>query len=141
MEYIKIKVNQSKIQEIGDKLNLRFLVLYGSAALGKLTDDSDIDIAYLGSKKLEFKQYLKLSSDITSSINMGFRTLDLVDLKRANLLLKYEITRNGKLLYGDASEFTDYQVNSFMDYIDGASLRMLESEMIHKRQKTLARAL
>ena len=135
------KINQEKINEIGEKYDLRFLILYGSASKNKLNEKSDIDIAFFGNDELSFEQQLELSSDLSSNIQIGYRILDLVDLKIANPLLKYEITQGGKLLYGDETDFADYQVFAFKNYIDGESLRNLEKLMIKKRQKALAGAI
>jgi len=135
------KINQEKINEIGEKYDLRFLILYGSASKNKLNEKSDIDIAFFGNDELSFEQQLELSSDLSSNIQIGYRILDLVDLKIANPLLKYEITQGGKLLYGDKTDFADYQVFAFKNYIDGESLRNLEKLMIKKRQKALAGAI
>ena len=133
--------NNKQICEIGKKFDLRFLVLYGSAAIGKLHDESDIDIAYFGNEKLASEQLFNLSSDITDTLRIGYRTLDLVDLKTANLLLRYEITSQGKLLHGDETDYANYRVYSFDSYMDGKSLRTLERTMIDKRQKVLAGVL
>lgn len=141
MENTLKEINLLKIKQIGRKFDLRFLILYGSGAIGNLNDESDIDIAYFGKSNLSFKQHLKLSSDITDALGVGFRTLDLVDLKTTNQLLRYEVILRGKLLYGDESDFASYQVYAFMEYMDGESLRTLERTMINRRQKALAGVL
>jgi len=62
------KINQEKINEIGEKYDLRFLILYGSASKNKLNEKSDIDIAFFGNDELSFEQQLELSSDLSSNI-------------------------------------------------------------------------
>ena len=59
--------------------------------------------------------------------------IDLTDLSNANILLRYEITRNGILLFGDSQDYEELKAFSFRDYMDAKSLFELESIIIKKR--------
>ncbi|HMQ22522.1 MAG TPA: nucleotidyltransferase domain-containing protein, partial [Planctomycetota bacterium] len=75
--------------------------LFGSFARGQATDDSDIDIAVLGPRAFDpvtiFDLGLKLGV-------LARRDVDLVDLRRASLVLKKEILTSGKLLIANQAE-------------------------------------
>lgn len=132
------KIDRKKISSIGKHFGLRFIILYGSAALGKLTPKSDIDIAFFPTGKLSSKQYFTLSAEISNAIKAGPKILDLVDLKTANPLLRYEIIRTGKLLFGDPKDYAEFKIFALKDYIDSQSLRKLERQLVINRQKALA---
>ena len=56
----------------------------------------------------------------------GDEKIDLTDLNNANILLRYEITRNGVILFGNAQEYEEFKAFSFRDYIDAKSLLSLK---------------
>ena len=61
------KEQKQKIEETGRKFNLKLILLYGSFARGRNKFGSDLDIAVLGKKPIEFKELLKIHSDLTFS--------------------------------------------------------------------------
>ena len=136
------KINQ-KIAAIAKKHNLKFVVLFGSAATRTTKDSSDIDVAVLrkDGARLTYEPFLNISNDLSDKMDAGLQRIDLVDLTKANILLRYEITRGGVLLYGDEETYEDYRLFAFKDYIDGRRLRELENLFIQKRQKFLANKL
>jgi predicted nucleotidyltransferase len=54
---------QQKIEEVGRKYSLKFILLHGSYATNKMKAGSDLDIALLGEKSIEFEELLALYSD------------------------------------------------------------------------------
>ena len=60
------------------------------------------------------------------------KKIDLTDLNNANILLRYEITRNGIILFGDPQDYEELRAFSFRDYIDAKSLFELEDIIIKK---------
>lgn len=135
-----IKKNRPQIEQMAQKHNIKFAVVFGTAASGLMKDTSDIDIAVLRENHgpLDYKSFLDISGELAGALASGFRKIDLVDLAPANILLRYEITQNGILLYGDETAYGDYRTFAFKDYIDSQSLRDLESLIIKKRQAALA---
>jgi predicted nucleotidyltransferase len=59
---------QQKIEEVGRKHRLRFILLHGSYAADKIRRGSDLDIALLGEKPIEFEEWLDLYSDLAAII-------------------------------------------------------------------------
>ncbi|MDP3764689.1 MAG: nucleotidyltransferase domain-containing protein [bacterium] len=140
---LDIKKNKLKIEKIAQNRNLKFAVVFGSAASGLMRDSSDTDIAVLQKNHipLDYRSFLDINSELTDALALGFRKIDLVDLATANILLRYEATQNGILLYGDETDYQNYRTFAFKDYIDSQSLRDLESLIIRKRQSALATQL
>ena len=138
-----------KTEEIVRKHNIKFVVLFGSQAeLLKSTvkKDSDFDIAvFLNSGKplfVDFKLYGELLDEFSKLFNVKDSIkIDLTDLNRANILLRYEIINKGLLLYGDEDEYAQFKAFAFRDYIDAKPLFDLESFLIKKRQKLIKEAL
>jgi hypothetical protein len=54
------------------------------------------------------------------------------------VLLRYEITSNGLLLYGNEIDYLSFKSFAFRDYIETKNLRILEKRLIFKRQKLIA---
>ena len=137
-----MNVEAIKLADLAKKHGIKHVVLYGSHALGNAKSDSDIDVAvYLEPDRLEnfyFNGYLDLLPDFAKATGVKVEKIDLVLLNTANILLRYEITSKGELLFGDPDQFTQYQAFAFRDYLDAKSLFELESYLISKRQALIA---
>ncbi|MEK7586699.1 MAG: nucleotidyltransferase domain-containing protein [Patescibacteria group bacterium] len=81
---------------LANKYNLKLLVLFGSQATGQTHKDSDTDIAYFSFAPLSLFDESKLIVDLQEIVK---NNVDLVDLRRANPLLKNQIFQNGKALF------------------------------------------
>jgi uncharacterized protein len=89
--------NKQKIEEFAKKHGLSLLVLFGSQATGKTHKKSDIDIAFISSKKLSLREVANLAFEATSILQDG--PVDLVDVRNTSPLLLREIVQSGKILY------------------------------------------
>jgi len=73
--------------------------LFGSAATGKLKEESDIDIAVLFvsdlSKQKRFDLRLKLAGEMTRAAG---RTVDVEDIQAVPLYFQYQIRKEGSLI-------------------------------------------
>lgn len=89
-------------QIIKDTLNnndrIKLCILYGSAASGRLTDHSDIDIAIAGDKKFE-KEYL-VDLQLQLSVKLGYE-IDIVDMNNIEGLILSEILKGIILIKKD----------------------------------------
>lgn len=98
----------TKIKDIGGN-NIRFIVLYGSAAKGKSTNLSDIDIAvfHSGDKRERFQFRMKILGRISNKF-------DIQTYQDLPLYIQNEILSTGEVLY-----FSDYAeiFNTFMKTI------------------------
>jgi predicted nucleotidyltransferase len=121
------------IDEIKERLSslfkeeeLELILLFGSVASRISHKKSDIDLAFLFDKPLDI---LTLTNKVIKLLHTD--NVDVVDLKRANPLLKFSIAKNGKLLYERSPGlFNEFYSFAFRRYIDTKKLRSAQGETI-----------
>ena len=93
-------IYEISIDNIVKKYDLELLVIFGSYGTDRYRKDSDIDIAYISKTNLSPKDDFALLNDLIRHFRKA--EVDLVNFKKANVLLKYEIiTKVTKVLYGN----------------------------------------
>ncbi|NJD04143.1 MAG: hypothetical protein FIA99_16470 [Ruminiclostridium sp.] len=85
------------INEIAEKYNIEFLVHFGSFQTEFYKRESDIDIAFLSGKQLDIDRQVKLLEDLVVFHRKS--EMDLVDLRKAEPILRYEIAKSGRVLF------------------------------------------
>jgi predicted nucleotidyltransferase len=129
---------QQKIEEVGRKYSLRFILLHGSYATNKMKAGSDLDIALLGEKSIEFEELLAIYSDLTDIFGDNpQRELDIKSLHKADPLFWYQVVKDSQLLYGDLTDFNEFKAYAFSNYFDSKDLFQLEKMLIQKFQNYL----
>jgi predicted nucleotidyltransferase len=129
---------QQKIEEVGMKYRLRFILLHGSYATNKIRRDSDLDIALLGEKPIEFDELLAIYSDLSEIFGDNpQRELDIKSLHKADPLFCYQVSKDSQLLYGDLTDFNEFRAYAFSNYFDSKDLFHLERILIQKFQTYL----
>jgi predicted nucleotidyltransferase len=129
---------QQKIEEVGRKHRLRFILLHGSYATNKIRGGSDLDIALLGEKPIEFEELSALYSDLAEIFGDDpQRELDIKSLHKADPLFCYQVARDSQLLYGDITDFNEFRAYAFSNYFDSGDLFHLEKILIQKFQNYL----
>ena len=105
-----LSVNKSSLTEIAERFGLSFIVLFGSAAKGRMNKESDADIAVWAEEEATFGLRLTddeetltdwtiaLGSSLAEIIPNG-EGIDLVVLNRVASLLQFQVARRGVLLY------------------------------------------
>lgn len=135
---MEITIDKTKLVEIAREFNLKFVILHGSYATGLARKDSDVDIAALGYDEISFDQSLKLSEVLSDVLHVpGFLDLDFKTLDKTDPLFRYEIIRDGKLLYGDSADYEEYKAIATRAYEDARPLFELEQHLARKFQKHL----
>lgn len=136
------KEQQEQINKIGEKYKLRFIIIHGSYASGEEKKGSDLDVAILGRKKVEFSQLLAIHGEMGRVFGDNKeRELDLKSLHKTNPLFRYEVVKKSILIYGDQTDYDEYYLYAFKDFIDSKSLFNLRDIIIKKRQNHLNNAL
>lgn len=134
---LKFDFDKEKLNNFCEKAGIKFALLFGSRAGGNTKEESDFDIAVsLKNGKSIFEDMGKYSEMLESFAKIFFagdNKIDLTDLRNANILLKYEITQNGVLLFGNDQDYEELKSFSFRDYVDARSLFELEDIIIKKR--------
>ena len=105
-----------KLSLVAKRFGIRLIVLFGSAARGKMHEESDIDVGVLTDRPITFDQRLKLWHALSSL----FRTdIDLAMLNHADPVFGFEVARDGRLLFErdkDAWEnWRSYKIRQYWD--------------------------
>lgn len=122
------KNEQAKIIKIlSDEIEgLELITLFGSAVgLDYQQNKSDIDIAFLATKKINNVQRWNIQENLASRLNSD---VDLVDLNNSNDILRFEVISKGKNLFIKPS----YKIECFLDsiYINYIQLNEDRAEII-----------
>ena len=127
---MKITQDQKlKIAKIAKKFKLKLIVVFGSFANGRNRDDSDLDIAVLGSREVSFNEQISLTNELSLIFN---KNIDLSVLNRANPLLLFQASKNPILLYGNRQEFLKFKLYAFNMYNDYAPYFEMEKNLNKK---------
>ena len=113
---------------------IRFAMIFGSAASGNDSNLSDIDVAIYSDPSLDLLDFGRL---ITQIEQIAQRKVDLVELNgliKSNNLLAYNIITNNKLIFiKDQNLFTQYKRDSFLTYFDHTFFRNKFNSMLNRR--------
>ena len=94
----------------------RLVVLFGSAAQGRMHANSDVDVGWIPvDADLSLRDELTFQAKLTAAAS---RDVDLVRLDQASTILRYEVARDGVLLAGTRSEFVRFRAEAIGDYLD-----------------------
>ena len=133
------KKEKQRIEEIGQKFDLKLMILYGSYARESAQKGSDLDIAVLGKKPIDFETQSELYSALAEVLGELKRELDLVILEKKDPLFLYQIAKNSQLLYGDLTEYNEFRAFAFKNYLDSKDLFRLEKKLVFRYQEYLDR--
>jgi len=129
---------QQKIEEVGRKYRLKFILLHGSYATNKIRRGSDLDIALLGEKPIEFEELLAIHGDLAEVFGDDPQgELDIKSLHKADPLFCYQVAKDSQLLYGNITDFNEFKAYAFSYYFDSKDLFHLEKILIQKFQNYL----
>lgn len=133
-------IQKQKIRDLAKRYNLKLILLFGSRIKKKFLHlESDFDIAYLGKRDLTGEEEINLNCDLVDIFNSD--KIDLVDLKKANPFLRYEVAKNSDLLYGNEIEYLEFKAFAFRDYINHRPLFDLRDFLIERRHKLLKESI
>ncbi|MFD0670977.1 nucleotidyltransferase domain-containing protein [Cohnella sp. GCM10027633] len=108
------QLQKSLVDKIIRETDPAFILLFGSFAKGTERDDSDIDLAYFGSKHLSSYERFILAGDLAA---IAGREIDLVDLKPIDTVFTVQIFSEGEPLYiEDDNEYTRQRMRAYSMY-------------------------
>lgn len=136
---LELSQKQKKdIRYIGEKYNLKFIILHGSYARNAARYRSDLDIAVLGKHPITVEDLLSLYGELAGIFgDMPSRELDLKSIHKADPLFLYEVTKDSQLLYGDVTDYHELQAYAFVNFFDSKDFFRLEHHLINKFQTYL----
>ena len=76
--------------------DLAVVYLFGSAASGEMHPESDVDLAFLATAKLDPVARFELQERLAALLH---RSVDLVDLRIATTVLRVQVIGGGRVLY------------------------------------------
>ncbi|OHA71069.1 MAG: hypothetical protein A3E07_02865, partial [Candidatus Wildermuthbacteria bacterium RIFCSPHIGHO2_12_FULL_45_9] len=124
-------------KDIGERFHLKLILLYGSYAKGTQTSMSDLDVAVLGAKSIDFDVQLDVYGAVAQVFGDIKRELDLVVLEKKDPLFLYQVARNSQLLYGNPTDYHEFRAYAFRNYMDSKDLRILEEKLMKRYQQHL----
>jgi hypothetical protein len=124
----------SDLNQLFEAEGVLLAYLFGSLAHIGAAQDSpppqDVDFAILPSRD----NFSELRDKIIESL--GTERLDLVNLKTASPLLRFEVIRSGKLIYKQNDEMeNDFELSTLREYKDTAYLRRKQERVLEQRTK------
>lgn len=134
-----LEKHQKKLNKIFKENQVALAYLFGSAASGKMTPLSDIDIAVLFSEKVKEEDYFNKALRLAHEIGNVFEVdrVDVINLKTAaSPLLKHNAVFKGKLIFGkDRKKQFELESGIMKEYEDTEHLRAVQSYYLHKHIK------
>ncbi|MGH8434808.1 MAG: type VII toxin-antitoxin system MntA family adenylyltransferase antitoxin [Pseudomonas sp.] len=116
------------------------LVLFGSRATGSppphAESDVDLAIAFGAGSRADFWACQSALSEL-----LPHQSIDLVVLNDADPLFRWEIMREGVLLWGDVDDFLELRAYAHRDFVDSADLRALERILSERKLARLREQL
>ena len=95
---------------------VRRVYLFGSRAVGEEWPDSDLDLAVVLDGPADSVSLWMAGEDIASRLDVD---VDLIDLLKADTVLKHQIVTNGKLLFtNDPVEAERYEIFILNDMME-----------------------
>jgi predicted nucleotidyltransferase len=114
---MKIELSEAIIE----KYNIELFIIFGSYAENINNSGSDLDLAYKSSNILSEEKEIELLNELSQFYQRG--DIDLVNLVKAEPVLKVEIAKKGRLLYGSEEKFEEFSIYAAAIYADTKFLR------------------
>lgn len=129
--------SKKKLAVVAKKYGLRFVMVHGSFATGKTRADSDLDIAAVARKSLSVKSEIRLYGEMSDLFQKAHCEVDFKMLNKVDPFFRYEVVRDGVLLFGDPVDYEEYKAVSHRLYDDVRPLLDLEAILSKKYQRHL----
>jgi len=102
------------IEKCKEYLNPIFIYLFGSGVQGTMTDESDLDLAFLSKDTFTGYELLMFSQELAS---IAKREIDLIDLAYASTVFRAQIIGKGKAIYSNDKNFMyQYEIRALKEY-------------------------
>lgn len=97
------KLSSEEFKNFINKFNLNNVMVFGSLLTNDFNEESDVDIAILGSKALDLDDILEMELFLEGFLE---REIDVIDLRNSSLdiFIKINILNTCKLIYSNSKE-------------------------------------
>lgn len=124
---------KEQIQKIGDKYELKLMIIHGSYAKKQEEPGSDLDIAILGEKPVDFDVFMKIFGELENVFgNSKERELDVKTLENADALFLYQAMKDSILIYGSSFDYWQLKTYAIRNYWDHEPIFKLEEILVKK---------
>ena len=131
-EVISVEKVRNKLSPMFQGKGLLLILLFGLVVSGKIHKKAIIDLAFLFDKPIDI---LALTNKVIRLLHTD--RVDVVDLKRANPLLKFSAVKSGSLLYErEPGTFNGFYSLAFRMYIDTRKLRDAQADSVKRFLKS-----
>jgi len=121
------------LEKIVKKLDISLIILFGSQATKKMGQKSDFDIAVFSHKSMDIKARSQFLGVLAEKFNLDEDRIDFVEISSASPLLQFQISSQGKLLWGNPLDFVRFKVLAWKRYLDTAKLRSAREKYLRRR--------
>lgn len=118
-------------EAIIEKYKLELFIVFGSYAENNNSLDSDLDLAFKSRSDLGQQTEIELLNELSRFYQRG--DIDLVNIDKAEPVLKVEIAKRGRLLSGSQKEFERFSIYAAAIYADTKFLRDDRRKMLEKK--------
>jgi len=121
-------------QSVASLPEVRLAVLFGSTARGKAGPRSDVDLGVLLDPDTPDAR-LRVETELGRAV--GDRSVDVIFLKEAPPLLRFEIAKEGVVLHQDRDGlWTDFKTRAMLDWYDWEPIaRRIEEALIERLRR------
>ena len=120
---------KKNIATIASQYHLELVLLFGSRARGDVHNNSDVDIAFLSTEEYDMEKKLTL---IAMFEQLFGKSVDLVDLRNASVLLGDRIVRDAVILFGDDKTFSRVRSRAHIRYMDFQPFFRRQKERLYR---------
>jgi predicted nucleotidyltransferase len=106
------------------------IIAFGSQVTGRATQMSDFDFGVFGEKALSLSERTDIAGFLAERFKINEDKIDLVDLRTASPILKFQVARTGRLIEGENFDFIRFKVRAFKEYQDTAKFRRVREQVM-----------
>ena len=108
------RLNSTDSINISLKYAVNDVILFGSILTENFNEESDVDIAVIGHKKLSLDSLLEMELYYEKLLQ---RNIDIVDLRSDNLdlFVKINILNDGRIIYSNDNKKQFYEIYNYVD--------------------------
>ena len=113
--YLSIEDKQRIIDMLQHEIpTLQALYIFGSQQDGTATKNSDIDIAFLSTKKMKSLQRWNISKKLANALSQD---IDLIELSQTNTIFRYQILSTAERIYGEGYDVENFETLAYSFYL------------------------
>lgn len=125
-----MELDKQKIEELAEKYDLEFVLLFGSQTTGKTHPLSDTDMAFSANRRISPAEVARMQLDFSQ--NLRIKDLEFADIKDASPLLLKKIAENSQLLYAKSRFlYAEFKIYAYKRYIEAKPLLKLRESQLN----------